>query len=247
MLFLLVIPLRVEKIIQEESILFHSFAFKSSHKYTSLDSQSHIDNGNIPYAQLLHLHQTNIVYIANQTSADTTDAIAEDTSRLATPLVGGGGVGSAAVGALVDALGAFVAFVALGASVEEGDLDDLGALVDKGSLVALVEEGSLGVLGALGALVALVDEGSLVAFGALVALVDEGSLVAFGALVAAGSLVAFNCLFLTTGCSSAMAAAMSAKRRVIIVADFIFVLFRICFQRCFDVLVNLCFMMGRKC
>jgi hypothetical protein len=136
-------------------------------------------------------------------------------------------VGSAAVGALVDALGAFVAFVALGALVEEGDLDDLGALVDKGSLVALgalVEEGSVGALGALGALV------------------DEGSLVAFGALVAAGSLVAFNCLFLTTGCSSATAAAMSAKRRVIIVADFIFVLFRICFQRCFDVLVNLCFM-----
>jgi len=139
---------------------------------------------------------------------------------------------------LVDAVGAFVAFVAagafvalgaLGALVEEGDLDDLGALVDDGSLVALG---------------ALVDEGSLVALGALVA---AGSLVAFGALVAAGSLVAFNCLLLTTGCSSATAAAMSAKRRVIIVADFIFVLFRICFQRCFDVLVNLCFMMERKC
>jgi hypothetical protein len=68
-------------------------------------------------------------------------------------------------------------------------------------------------------------------------------------LVAAGSLVAFNCLLLKTCLSSATVAAMSAKRRVIIVADFIFVLFRICFQRCFDVLVNLCFMMmdvGRK-
>ena len=47
---------------------------------------------------------------------------------------------------MVDAVGAFVAFVAagafvalgaLGALVEEGDLDDLGALVDDGSLVAL--------------------------------------------------------------------------------------------------------------
>jgi hypothetical protein len=114
-----------------------------------------------------------------------------------------------------------------------------------GAFVALGVFVALGASVALGALGAFVDEGDLVDLGALVEdgdLVDLGALVDEGALVAAGSLVAFNCLFLTTGCSSATAAAMSAKRRVIIVADFIFVLFRICFQRCFDVLVNLCFM-----
>ena len=142
---------------------------------------------------MLQFQQPIIVYyIANQTNVDTTDAIAEDISRLVTPLVGGGGLGSSAIGALVEApLGAFVALGALGALVAEGDLVDLGALVAEGDLVdlgALVEDGDLVDLGAL------VDEGSLVAFGAFGALVAEGSLVALGALVAAGSLVAFNCL-----------------------------------------------------
>ena len=140
-------------------------------------------------------------------------------------------MGSAAIGALVEEapLGAFVALgalVALGAFVADGDLVDLGALVEDGDLVDLG---------------ALVDEGSLVAFGAFGALVAEGSLVALGALVAAGSLVAFNCLLLTTGCSSATTAAMSAQRRVIIVADFILFFFECV---CFDVLIDLCFYDG---
>jgi hypothetical protein len=101
----------------------------------------------------------------------------------------------------------------------------------------------VGAFVALGALGAFVDEGDLVDLGALVEdgdLVDLGALVDEGALVAAGSLVAFNCLLLTTGCSSATTAAMSAQRRVIIVADFI-----LFFSNVF-VLIDLCFYEGTK-
>jgi hypothetical protein len=140
-------------------------------------------------------------YIANQTNADTIEAIAEAVARLSAPFAsGGGGSGTGvesgalvALGDLVEALGALVE--ALGALVEA-----VGALVP--ALGALVS--------ALGALVS--------ALGALVS--------ALGALVSAlGDFVVFRFL-LTCDCSLARTVAMSAKSSTMMEVDFILFLFR---------------------